>query len=408
MISPQTQVVERFMKYAAVDTQSKWDATTSPSSKGQLLLAQMLEKELQQIGLQDVTLDEHGVLMATLLPSGALEERPVVGFIAHLDTSPDVSGEGVKPRVVSYLGGEVILDKERKYLLTSDEFPELNKMLGQLLIVGNGETLLGADDKAGVAAIVSAMQYLMENPQFIHGKVRIAFTPDEEIGKGTEHFDIQRFGCDWAYTVDGGELGSLECENFNAANAQINILGKGAHPGYANGKMLNASQIAIEIDNLLPPDQRPQYVAEKSGYYHLYHLAGNVENASMAYSIRDFDKIMFDERKWTLQQIVKRLGLKYPDCIKINMVDQYYNMKDVIARKPEIVALAVKAMKQAGVTPIITAARGGTDGAKLSFSGLPCPNIFTGGLNPHSRYEFLPVQSLQKSMETIVNIIRSV
>ncbi|MDR3269142.1 MAG: peptidase T [Tannerella sp.] len=401
------KAIERFLTYVTFDTQSCEKARTTPSTPGQRLLAEALAGELRQIGLQDVELDSNGYLMATLPAVSPRENAPTIGFIAHMDTSPEVSGKDVKARIVTYTGGDIVLNESRQIILSPDLFPELNNYVGQELVVTDGTTLLGADNKAGIAAIVSAMQYLTEHPNIPHGKVRIAFTPDEEIGRGTDFFDVAKFGCDWAYTVDGGEIGELEYENFNAAEAHITIQGRNIHPGDAQKKMINAALVAVELINSLPPEQRPEYTGGYKGFYHLTHFSGTVEQSTLTYLIRDHDRVLFEEKKWILQWAVQQLNRKYPGCLTLTMEDQYYNMREIVAPRKEIIQLAFDAMQAIGITPLVKPIRGGTDGARLSFAGLPCPNLFTGGLNFHGLYEFLPVHSLRKSTETIIQIIKT-
>ncbi|MDR3194747.1 MAG: peptidase T [Tannerella sp.] len=400
------KAVERFLKYVAVDTQSCEHTQTTPSSPGQRYFAEMLAEELVQLGMQEVEVDTKGYLMATLPPSMSRKHAPVIGFIAHLDTSPDFPGKDVKARVVTCSGTDIVLNEARELVLSPRIFPELNNYIGQKLVVTDGTTLLGADDKAGIAAIVSAMQYLLET-HVPHGKVRIAFTPDEEIGRGADFFDVQRFGCEWAYTVDGGEVGSLEYENFNAANATVTITGRNVHPGEAKGKMINASLLGTELNVSLPAGQRPELTGGHEGFYHLAHFSGNVEKATLLYLIRDHDRVLFDEKKWIMQWAVQQLNRKYPGCLTMEMKDVYYNMREVIEPKKEILDLAVRAMRTIGVDPVTKPIRGGTDGARLSFAGLPCPNLFAGGVNGHGPYEFLPVTSLEKCVQTIVQIIKT-
>ncbi|MDR1402335.1 MAG: peptidase T [Tannerellaceae bacterium] len=398
-------VVERFLKYVSYDTQSSETSGQTPSSPGQRLLGEEIAKELKQTGLEDVTVDDNGYLMATL-PANTKKKTPVIGFIAHLDTSPDLSGQHVKPRVVTaYGGGAVVLSEESGATLSPDMFPELNDYIGQDIIVTDGSTLLGADDKAGIAAILSAMQYLTEHPEVEHGKVRIAFTPDEEIGRGADHFDVEKFGCQWAYTVDGGQAGELEYENFNAAAAKICLKGLNVHPGSAKGKMINAALLAVEFASWLPVIKRPEHTENYEGFFHLTAMNGTVEEAVLSYIVRDHDRKLFEQKKQMLQALTDRMNEKHPGVARLEMRDQYYNMRERIEPCMHIVDLAFRAMEAVGVKPLVKPVRGGTDGARLSFMGLPCPNIFAGGLNFHGRYEFLPVKSLQKSMETIVKII---
>ncbi|MCD8134962.1 MAG: peptidase T [Parabacteroides gordonii] len=396
-------LTERFLKYVTFDTQSDEERGTTPSSPGQLVLALELEKELEAIGLEDITLDDNCYLMATL-PANTAKKVPTIGFIAHLDTSPDMSGKNVAPRIVSYKGGDIVLCAEENVVLSPVMFPELNDYKGQDIIVTNGKTLLGADDKAGVAAIISAVQYLKDHPEIEHGKIRIGFTPDEEIGQGADHFDVEKFGCEWAYTIDGGQIGELEYENFNAAGAKVTFKGLNVHPGYAKNKMLNASLLAIEFASWLPVSQRPEHTAGYEGFYHLTNMSGTVEEASLSYIIRDHVRTLFEEKKEQLRLLVKRMNEIHLDSTTLELRDQYYNMREVVEPKKYIVDLAFEAMEAVGVKPLVKPIRGGTDGARLSFMGLPCPNIFAGGLNFHGRYEFLPVNSLEKSMQTIIKI----
>lgn len=396
-------LTERFLKYVTFDTQSDEERGTTPSSPGQLVLALELEKELEAIGLEDITLDDNCYLMATL-PANTAKKVPTIGFIAHLDTSPDMSGKNVTPRIVSYKGGDIVLCAEENVVLSPGMFPELNDYKGQDIIVTNGKTLLGADDKAGVAAIISAVQYLKDHPEIEHGKIRIGFTPDEEIGQGADHFDVEKFGCEWAYTIDGGQIGELEYENFNAAGAKVTFKGLNVHPGYAKNKMLNASLLAIEFASWLPVSQRPEHTTGYEGFYHLTNMSGTVEEASLSYIIRDHVRILFEEKKEQLRLLVKRMNEIHPGSTTLELRDQYYNMREVVEPKKYIVDLAFEAMEAVGVKPLVKPIRGGTDGARLSFMGLPCPNIFAGGLNFHGRYEFLPVGSLEKSMQTIIKI----
>jgi tripeptide aminopeptidase len=385
------------------DTQSDETTRTTPSTPGQMVLAKQIVRELENIGLEDITLDEHAYVMATL-PSNTTKQVPTIGFIAHLDTSPDLSGKNVSPRVIHYSGGDILLNAEANIVLSPTMFPELNLYVGQDLVVTDGKTLLGADDKAGVAAIVSAMAYLKSHPEIEHGKIRIGFTPDEEIGEGADHFDVERFGCEWAYTIDGGQIGELEYENFNAASAKVTFKGLNVHPGTAKDKMINASLLALEFASSLPVDQRPENTIGYEGFFHLIQMSGSVEEAMLSYIIRDHDRTLFEMKKELMQTLVDQLNAKYPESTSLVLRDQYYNMREVVEPKKYIVDLAFEAMTSVGIEPIVKPIRGGTDGARLSFMGLPCPNIFAGGHNFHGRYEFLPVQSLQKSMETIVKI----
>lgn len=396
-------LTERFLKYVAFDTQSSEESGTTPSTPGQFVFAQELAKELKEMGLEDITLDENSYLMATL-PANTSKKIPTIGFIAHLDTSPDLCGKDVTPRIVAYKGGDIVLCADDNVVLSPSMFPELNDYIGQDLIVTNGKTLLGADDKAGVAAILSAMQYLKDHPEVEHGEIRIAFTPDEEIGEGANHFDVEKFGAEWAYTIDGGQIGELEYENFNAAGAKITFKGLNVHPGYAKDKMQNASLLAVEFASWLPASQRPEHTCGYEGFFHLTNMHGTVEEASLSYIIRDHVRPLFEEKKEMLTLLVKRMNEMHPDSTTLELRDQYYNMREVVEPKKHIIDLAFQAMEACDVKPLVKPIRGGTDGARLSFMGLPCPNIFAGGLNFHGRYEFLPVYSLEKSMQTIVKI----
>lgn len=396
-------VTDRFLKYVTFGTQSDENTGTTPSTPGQRVFAEALVKELEEIGLEEITLDDNSYLMATL-PANTSKQVPAIGFIAHLDTSPDMSGEHVQPRIVAYTGGEIVLCAEENIILSPRMFPELNDYNGQDLIVTNGKTLLGADDKAGVAAIIAAMKYLKDHPEIEHGKIRIGFTPDEEIGAGADHFDVEKFGCEWGYTIDGGQIGELEYENFNAAAAKIFFKGLNVHPGYAKDKMQNASLLALEFASWLPAEQRPEHTTGYDGFFHLTNMTGTVEEASLSYIIRDHNRDLFEAKKEVLRDLVKQMNEKHPGSITLELRDQYFNMREVVEPKTFIVDLAFDAMKAVGVTPLVKPIRGGTDGARLSFMGLPCPNIFAGGLNFHGRYEFLPVYSLEKSMETIIKI----
>ena len=396
-------VTDRFLKYVTFDTQSSETTGTTPSTPGQLVFAEALVKELKEIGLEDITLDDKSYLMATL-PANTAKAIPTIGFIAHLDTSPDMSGKNVQPRIVTYKGGDIVLCAEENIVLSPLMFPELNDYKEQDIIVTNGKTLLGADDKGGVAAIISAMKYLKDHPEIEHGKIRIGFTPDEEIGAGADHFDVEKFGCEWAYTIDGGQIGELEYENFNAAGAKVLFKGLNVHPGYAKDKMLNASLLAVEFASWLPAAQRPEHTDGYDGFFHLTAMGGTVEEASLSYIIRDHVRTAFEQKKELLQELVKRMNEMHPGSTTLELRDQYYNMREVVEPKKYIIDLAFDAMTAAGVTPLVKPIRGGTDGARLSFMGLPCPNLFAGGLNFHGRYEFLPVKSLEKSMETIIKI----
>ncbi len=397
-------VTDRFLKYVTFDTKSSEETGTTPSTPGQRVFAEALVNELEALGLEDISIDEHSYVMATLPANTDSGETPVIGFIAHLDTSPDMSGKDVNPRIVSYQGGDIILNKEDNVVLASAMFPELNDYVGQELIVTDGKTLLGADDKAGVAAIMGAMQYLKEHPEIKHGKIRIGFTPDEEIGQGADHFDVAKFGCQWGYTIDGGQIGELEFENFNAAGAKIIFKGLNVHPGYAKDKMVNASLLALDFASWLPSAQRPENTTGYEGFFHLTNMTGTVEEATLSYIVRDHDRNLFEQKKQLLQLLVDRMNGMHPESTRLEIRDQYYNMREVVEPQKHIIDIAFEAMTAVGVKPLVKPIRGGTDGARLSFMGLPCPNIFAGGLNFHGRYEFLPVKSLEKSMETIIKI----
>lgn len=399
-----TDVLNRFLRYVTFNTQSSETSGTTPSTPGQRLLAEALVGELKAIGMEDISLDEKCYLMATL-PANTTRSLPTIGFIAHLDTSPDMSGKDVRPRIVRYTGGDIVLNEQKHIRLSPEMFPELSDYDGQDIIVTDGTTLLGADDKAGIAAIIAAMSYLKEHPEIEHGTVRIGFTPDEEIGAGADYFDVDKFGCHWAYTIDGGAVGELEYENFNAASARVTFNGLNVHPGYAKNKMVNASLLATEFASWLPISQRPEHTEGYEGFYHLTAMTGTVEEAQLTYIIRDHVQTAFEEKKKQLDALVKRMNELHPGSTTLETRDQYYNMREIVEPKKYIVDLAFEAMKNVGVTPLVRPIRGGTDGARLSFMGLPCPNLFAGGLNFHGRYEFLPVQSLEKSMETIIQII---
>jgi len=397
-------VVDRFLKYVTFATQSDEESGITPSTSGQRVFAEALVKELEALGLEEISLDDNSYLMATLPSNMEDKEVPTIGFISHLDTSPDMSGEGVKPRIVSYAGGDIVLNEAENIVLSPRMFPEMEQYIGQDLIVTDGTTLLGADDKAGVAAIISAVAYLKEHPEIKHGKIRIGFTPDEEIGAGADHFNVEKFGCEFAYTVDGGEIGELEYENFNAAAAKVVFSGRNVHPGTAKDKMVNASLLAVEFASMLPADQRPETTEGYEGFFHLTTMVGSVEQAVLQYIVRDHSRELFEQKKQLLEQITAQLNKKYPGMVSLEMHDQYYNMREIVEPKKYIVDLASEAMEAVGVKPQIKPIRGGTDGARLSFMGLPCPNLFTGGHNFHGRYEYIPIPSLQKSMETVVKI----
>lgn len=403
-----TSVVDRFLEYVKFDTQSDELTNLTPSTPGQMIFARHLEKELRAMNLSDIFLDDNGYLMARL-PANTDRELPTVGFIAHLDTSPDMSGRHVNPRIVSdYDGNDITLNAERGIVLSPDDFPELDHYRGQDLIVTDGNTLLGADDKAGIAEIITAIAYLQAHPEIEHGDIAIAFNPDEEIGQGAHKFDVERFGADWAYTMDGGEIGELEFENFNAAVARVIFRGRNVHPGYAKHKMINSMRIANQFIIMLPRWETPEHTEGYEGFYHLVSMQGTVEETVLTYIIRDHDHDRFERRKKELEHLSRKINNEFPNCCTIDIKDQYYNMREKVEPQMHIVDIAEEAMRRAGITPKVQPIRGGTDGAQLSFKGLPCPNIFAGGLNFHGRYEFVPVRSMQKAMEVIVEIARIV
>jgi len=398
------KLVDRFLQYVKFDTQSDELTNLTPSTPGQMVFAQYLEKELQQLGLKDVTLDENGYLMATL-PANVEGNIPTIGFIAHLDTSPDMSGRHVNPRIVeNYDGGDIILNADKNIVLSPSEFPELLHYEGQQLIVTDGNTLLGADDKAGIAEIVTAMEYLMAHPEIKHGDIRIAFNPDEEIGLGAHKFDVEAFGADWAYTMDGGEVGELEYENFNAAVARITFKGRNVHPGYAKHKMVNSLRVATQFAIMLPRWETPEHTEGYEGFYHLVGIEGEVEKTVLTYIIRDHDRDRFERRKKEFEHLTRKINKEFPECASLELKDQYYNMREKIEPVMHIIDIAEQAMKNVEVVPKVVPIRGGTDGAQLSFKGLPCPNIFAGGLNFHGRYEFVPIKSMEKAMQVVVEI----
>ena len=398
-------LVERFLRYVSFDTQSSEETRITPSTPGQMVLAKYLKSELESLGLEEITLDEHGYLFATL-PANTDKEIPTIGFIAHMDTSPDMSGKDVTPRIVeNYNGSEIVLDAEERVVLSPAQFPELLDHKGEDLIVTNGKTLLGADDKAGIAEIVSAMAYLKEHPEIKHGKIRIGFNPDEEIGEGAHKFDVEKFGCEWAYTMDGGEVGELEFENFNAAAAKIIFKGRNVHPGYARHKMINSIRIANQFISMLPRHETPEHTEGYEGFYHLIGIQGDVEQTTLSYIIRDHDRSRFESRKREMAHLVRKINAEFGEDIAVlELRDQYYNMREKIEPVMHIIDTAFAAMEAVGVKPNVKPIRGGTDGAQLSFKGLPCPNIFAGGLNFHGRYEFVPVQNMEKAMKVIVKI----
>lgn len=399
-------ITDRFLKYVSYHTTSDENTGMTPSTPGQMEFARALKDEMQKMGLQEVTLDENGYLMATL-PANTDEKKPVIGFIAHMDTSPDASGKHVQPRIVkNYDGGDILLNAEEGIVLETEQYPEILQYKGQDIIVTNGKTLLGADDKAGIAEILTAMEYLLEHPEVKHGKIRIGFTPDEEIGQGADHFDVQKFAADWAYTMDGGTIGELEFENFNAASCKIAIRGVNVHPGAAYHKMRNSMRIAYQLAVMLPRWETPEHTRDYEGFYHLVGMQGTVEETTLTYIIRDHDRARFESRKREMEHLVRKVNREYGEgTAEIAIRDQYYNMREKIEPVMHVVELAEKAMREAGVTPKVQPIRGGTDGARLSFEGLPCPNIFAGGENFHSRFEYLPIQSMEKAMQVILKII---
>lgn len=398
-------LVERFLKYVSFDTQSSEETEVTPSTPGQMVFAKYLKEELESLGLEDITLDEHGYLFATL-PANIDKPVPTIGFIAHMDTSPDMSGKDVSPRIVqNYDGLDIVLCAEENVVLSPSQFPELLDHKGEDLIVTNGKTLLGADDKAGIAEIVSAIVYLKEHPEIKHGKIRIGFNPDEEIGLGAHKFDVEKFGCDWAYTMDGGEVGELEFENFNAASAKITFKGRNVHPGYAKNKMVNSIRVANRFCAMLPAHETPEHTEGYEGFYHLISFNGDVEQTTVAYIIRDHDRARFESRKKKIERFVSEINAEYGEgTATLELRDQYYNMREKIEPVMHIIDTAFAAMEAVGVKPNVKPIRGGTDGAQLSFKGLPCPNIFAGGLNFHGRYEFVPIQNMEKAMKVIVKI----
>lgn len=400
-------LTNRFLKYVSFDTQSSESSDTTPSTDKQMVFAEFLRDELESIGLKDVELDSNGYLYATL-PSNMDRQVPTVGFIAHMDTSPDCSGKDVRPRIIeNYDGTDIILSEG---IVTSpSKFPELLMHIGEDIIVTDGHTLLGADDKAGIAEIVQAMVYLMEHPEIKHGTVRVGFNPDEEIGLGAHKFDVEKFGCQFAYTMDGSEVGEIEFENFNAASAKIMVNGRSVHPGYAKDKMINAARVATELTQMLPQDETPETTEGYQGFYHLVGMSGGCEQASLSFIIRDHDRALFEQRKEKIREVVAAINENYGQGVaELELKDQYYNMREKVEPMMYVVDIAKDAVKSVGVEPKVKAIRGGTDGAQLSFMGLPCPNIFAGGLNFHGPHEFCPVQSMQKAMMTVVNIVKIV
>lgn len=398
------QLIDRFIGYVTIDTQSDPNSPKTPSTDKQWNLARKLAEELQAIGMQEVSIDEKAFVMATL-PSNVPHEVPVIGFISHFDTSPDFTAENVRPKIISnYDGKDIVLNAEKNILLSPGYFEELAQYKGQTLITTDGLTLLGADDKAGITEIMAAMEYLINHPEIGHGKIRVAFSPDEEIGRGAHSFDVEKFGADWAYTMDGGPVGELEYESFNAAAAAIIITGKSVHPGSAKNKMVNATRIAAQLIQMIPENEVPERTEGREGFYHLTEMSGDVEQAKLHFIIRDHDEDKFQARKIFIQQLCSRLNTQHPGAVSVEIKDQYYNMRKKIEPVFHVVEIAEKAMKSLGISPIIKPIRGGTDGSILSFKGLPCPNIFAGGHNFHGKYEYVPVESMQKAVEVIVKI----
>lgn len=399
-------IKERFLKYVSIDTQSDENSETCPSTEKQLTLLRMLHNDLIALGLADVSMDENGYVMGTL-PANNGKTGPVIGFVAHVDTSPDMPGNDIKPQIIeNYNGGDVLLNKELKLVLSPNEFPEMTQYKGQTLIVTDGTTLLGADDKAGITEIITAIEYLVKHPEIKHGPIKVGFTPDEEIGRGVDHFDVKKFGADWAYTMDGGEIGELEFENFNAASAKVNIQGRNIHPGYAKSKMQNALLMAMEFNALLPVFDRPEFTQDYEGFFHLMKCEGSVEKAVIQYIVRDHDRKLFEKRKETMQQCADFMNQRYGEgCFTLELKDQYYNMREMVEPQYHIVETARKAMVELDIEPKIKPIRGGTDGSRLSYMGLPCPNIFAGGHNFHGKFEFVPLESMEKATQVILKIV---
>jgi tripeptide aminopeptidase len=402
-------IIDRFISYVTVDTESDSNSATTPSTAKQWDLANQLVKELKTIGMQDVTIDDKAYIMATL-PSNVKHDVPTIGFVSHFDTTPDFTGANVKPQIIkNYDGKDIILNAEQNIILSPNYFKDLLQYKGQTLITTDGTTLLGADDKAGITEIVTAMEFLINNPEIKHGKIRVGFTPDEEIGRGAHHFDVAKFGAEWAYTMDGSQIGELEYENFNAAGAKITFKGKSVHPGYAKGKMINSMLIANDFINALPKKETPQETKGYEGFFHVHHLTGSIEETVLELIIRDHSKLKFEKRKELIEKIAAKINKKFAkqfgeDIVITEIKDQYYNMKEKVVPVKHIVDIAEKAMKEVNIKPLIKPIRGGTDGCQLSYMGLPCPNIFAGGHNFHGKYEYVPVESMQKAVEVIVKI----
>jgi tripeptide aminopeptidase len=403
------KVLEKFLRYIAIDTASDPESESQPSTSKQLDLSRLLVKELREMGIKDVELDQWGYVMATIpsnLPKG--KDVPVIGFIAHVDSAPDASGANINPQIIkNYDGSDIIINKEKGFVMKVEEFPELLKYKGKTIVTTDGTTLLAADDKAGVAEIMTAAEYIMSHPELLHGTIKIGFTPDEEIGRGVDKFEVERFGADFAYTLDGGEIGELEYENFNAASAKIFIQGRNIHPGYAKDKMVNAIILGSELNSLLPVDQRPEYTTGYEGFFHIIRFDGSVESATIQYIIRDHDFDKFESKKGLITKCVDFLNDKYgKGTFTLELKDQYFNMRKQVEPHYHIVEKAVTAMEMAGIKPNIKPIRGGTDGARLSFMGLPCPNIFAGGHNFHGKFEYIPVESMEKATEVILNLVK--
>ncbi len=400
-------ITDRFLKYVSFCTTSDEETNLTPSTPGQVEFAQFLKKELEALGLQEVELDENGYIMATL-PANT-EGKPVIGFIAHMDTAPDASGKNIQPRIVkNYDGQDIVLNEKENIVLETAKYPEILRYKGQDIIVTNGKTLLGADDKAGIAEIISACEHLIAHPEIKHGKIRVGFTPDEEIGQGADHFDVEKFGCDWAYTMDGGAIGELEFENFNAAACKIKIHGINVHPGYGYHKMINSMRIGYQLAVMLPRWETPEHTQEYEGFYHLIGMNGTVEETVLNYIIRDHDRARFESRKREMEHLVRKINREYGEgTAEIELRDQYYNMREKVESVMHVVDLVKASMKEIGIEPKVQPIRGGTDGARLSFEGLPCPNIFAGGENFHSRFEYLPIPSLEKASELIITIVKN-
>ena len=399
------KLIDRFLKYVTFETTSNEESGVTPSTPGQMVLAKYLKEELESLGLQEVFLDDNGYLYATL-PANTDKQVPVVGFIAHMDTAPDMSGKDVTPRIVqNYDGGNIVLNSAENIVLSPEQFPELKNHIGEDLIVTDGNTLLGADDKAGIAEIISGVEYLMQHPEIKHGKVRIAFNPDEEIGLGAHKFDVECFGCDFAYTFDGGEVGELEFENFNAAAAKLTFTGRNVHPGTAKNKMINSIRVANHFVAMLPSHETPEHTEGYEGFYHIISFNGTVEQTVVNYIIRDHSRERFESRKREFQHLTNKINSEYGEgTLKLELRDQYYNMREKIEPLMYVIDIAKEAMLAAGVEPVVKAIRGGTDGAQLSFKGLPCPNIFAGGMNMHGRFEYVPIPSMEKAMKVVVKI----